>query len=72
MMNVREYFDSLMDTMDLDELFELEDQLLEMYCKDDGSFEKYMESHGVDLSAKNEELGETFLTLWIWDVDGDC
>lgn len=72
MMNVREYFDSLMSKMDLDEMFELEDQLLEMYYEDDGSFEEYMEAHNVDLSAKNEELGETYLTLWVWDMDGDC
>ena len=72
MMNVREYFDSLLDEMELDEMFDLEDRLLEMYYNDDGSFEEYMESHNVDLSMKDEELNETYLTLWVWDMDGDC
>ena len=72
MMNVREYFNSLLDEMELDEIFDLEDRLLEMYYNDDGSFEKYMESHNVDLSMKDEELNETHLTLWVWDMDGDC
>ena len=72
MMNVREYFDSLLDEMELDEMFDLEDRLLEMYYNDDGSFEEYMESHNVDLSMKDKELNETYLTLWVWDMDGDC
>lgn len=71
MMNVREYFESLMNEMDLDDLFDLEDRLLEMYYEDDGSFDEYMESHGVDVLMVDEKTGERVVTLWVWDMDDD-
>ena len=73
MMNVREYFESLMDDeeMTLDEVMDVEDELWGMYYKDYDGFVNYMNKHNVDLSLKNEEMGETYLTLWVWDMCGE-
>lgn len=73
MMNVREYFESLMenDNMTLDEVLDLEEELWGLYYEDDGRFEAYMAEHNVDLTLRNEELNETYLTLWVWDMCGE-
>ena len=73
MMNVREYFESLMenDEMTLNEVLDLEEELWGQYYEDDGRFETYMAEHNVDLTLRNKELNETYLTLWVWDMCGD-
>ena len=73
MMNVREYFESLMenDEMTLNEVLDLEEELWGLYYEDDGRFENYMAEHNVDLTLRNKELNETYLTLWVWDMCGD-
>jgi len=73
MMNVREYFESLMNNeeMTLDEAMEVEDELWGMYYEDYDGFVNYMNDHNVDLSLRDEEMGETYLTLWVWDMCGE-
>ena len=73
MMNVREYFESLLaaDNMTLDEAMDLEDELYGMFYDDYDSFVEYMEAHDVDLSARDESANETVLTLWVWDMCGE-
>jgi regulator of RNase E activity RraB len=73
MMNVREYFESLLDNeeMTLDETMDMEKELWGMYYEDYDGFVDYMNKHNVDLSLRDEEKGETYLTLWVWDMCGE-
>ena len=73
MMNVREYFESLMgnEEMTLEEAMNVEEELWGMYYENYDGFADYMSKHNVDLSLRNEEMGETYLTLWVWDMCGD-
>ncbi len=70
MMNIRTYFNHLydeatteaewLDVMDYEaEVFEMED------------LQSWATEHDVDLTAVDENTGETYLQLWAWDMDED-
>lgn len=73
MMNVREYFESLLsdEEMTLDEVMDVEDELWGMYYENYDGFVAYMNEHNVDLSLRDEKMNESYLTLWVWDMCGD-
>lgn len=73
MMNIREYFENLMNEMGMDEAMDFEQEVFEWYCNDDERFDKLMEENNIDLNAVEVVLGgvETVLTLWVWDMCGD-
>lgn len=73
MMNIREYFENLMNEMGMDEAMDFEQEVFEWYCNDDERFDKLMEENNIDLKAVKKVLGnvETVLTLWVWDMCGD-
>lgn len=66
-MTIREYFDSLMDTMDFDEWVEYQDTLYRCCQEDFEDFELWALENGIDLEAR--ENGELVLTLWCWDCE---
>ena len=71
MMNVREYFESLMNVMGIDKMFDLEEKLYEMYDKNYEGFVSYMKKNNVDLEVIDEKTNEKVLTLWVWDMCDD-
>lgn len=74
MMNVREYFETYQKENNLtcDEMIDFEDEMYNLYKNNFEAFKTYMTKHNVDLRAWDLDINESVLTLWVWDVDGDC
>ena len=69
MMNIREYFETLLSTTnDIDLVEDLETKVSDM---DDDELEFWAQKNGVDLTATEVVGGTEYLvhTLWIWDMD---
>ena len=75
MMNLNEYFESLRETMTCDEIIDLEEEVYALYEEGDGSaFDEWAAAHNIDTTVTKVVLGDpiNIVTLWVWDMDGDC
>ena len=64
MMTIREYFEA-------EERWEEEMELWKMVESEDVDLKEWCEEHDVDYYAYDEELEETIITLWCWDMCGE-
>jgi hypothetical protein len=71
-MTIREYFAGadLTEEQFLDRLEE-EVDLWEAYEHDEIDINEWARIRNIDLAAIDEHTGETFLTLWMWEMCGD-
>lgn len=70
MMNIRTYFNRLYDATTTEaEWLEVMDYEAEVFEMED--LHQWAVEHDVDLSAVDENTGETYLQLWAWDMDED-
>lgn len=70
MMNIRTYFNHLYDATTTEaEWLEVMDYEAEVFEMED--LQQWAIEHDVDLSAVDENTGETYLQLWVWDWDED-
>jgi hypothetical protein len=67
-MTIREYFETIED---LETRWAEEGALWDAMQDLDFDLDGWAETHGVDLEATDERLGEYVLTLWSWDMCGE-
>lgn len=72
MINIRTYFNRLYDEARTESEWEavMEYETAVFYDVDD-DFEQWAVEHDIDLTAVDENTGETYLQLWAWDMDED-
>lgn len=72
MINIRTYFNRLYDEARTEAEWEavMEYETAIFYDVDD-DFEQWAVEHDIDLTAVDENTGETYLQLWAWDMDED-
>lgn len=72
MINIRTYFNRLYDKARTEAEWEavMEYETAIFYDVDD-DFEQWAVEHDIDLTAVDENTGETYLQLWAWDMDED-
>lgn len=72
MMNIRTYFNRLYDICVNEHEWELimdyEEEVFEKSAED---LQYWANEEEVDLTAVDENTGETYLQLWVWDMDED-
>lgn len=72
MINIRTYFNHLYDEARTEAEWEavMEYETAIFYDIDD-DFEQWAVEHDIDLTAVDDNTGETYLQLWVWDMDED-
>lgn len=72
MMNIRTYFNHLYDICVNEHEWELimdyEEEVFEKSAED---LQYWANEEEVDLTAVDENTGETYFQLWAWDIDGE-
>lgn len=72
MTNIRTYFNRLYDVCvnetDWEAITDYEQEVFEMDVED---LHYWATENEVDLTAVDENTGETYLQLWAWDMDED-
>ena len=69
-MTIRQYCDTLIETLDFDEAVETIATLYACYEADYLDFEAWALENDIDLDARDPS-GELVLTLWAWDECGE-
>jgi hypothetical protein len=72
-MTIREYFNNTAMTEEefLNKMTEEVELWDAIENDEDFDLEGWAQAHDVDLTAIEEKTGETFYTLWVWDMCGD-
>lgn len=73
MMNIREFFNLMYETSDMDYVMDYEEMIYNWYCEDDSRWDEFVKENNIDLTATKKVLGgeELVLTLWCWDMCGE-
>lgn len=73
-MTIREYFDSMISAAtfeELDAIWEMQENLYELYEDDYDAFEAWAAEQDIDLTVVDERIGVLVLTTWAWDMCGE-
>jgi len=69
-MTIREYFDNMRETMDWEEVAEIEYTIYHRWMEEDAlDFENWARENGIDLTATEEVMGMTILVTELWGMD---
>lgn len=71
MKNIREYFDSLLTTMNPNDVLTLEERAFGWWANNDKRFWSWAADNNIDLAALDSEKSIRVLTIWTKEMSED-